>query len=197
MRVSQKDYALWPDNFKDTLTVKRTKIFILKAEDTEDLAKLQAMYPERYNHNLQKPARGQGFLYLHCSSPGFRRVIMQTSNETSKKLKSWWVDLILIIVLLAGAYLRVVGIRWDETYHLHPDERFLTMVETGIAPVTVWRNISTPIFPALIPKTGGMGFLFTELSQFLLSAISLNGSIKPDMTRLPSWGGHTPLRLIC
>jgi len=49
--------------------------------------------------------------------------------------QSWIWDIGLIIVLLIGAYFRFVGIQWDSTYHLHPDERFLTMVETAISPV--------------------------------------------------------------
>ncbi|HZY45102.1 MAG TPA: hypothetical protein VFF70_10170, partial [Anaerolineae bacterium] len=40
--------------------------------------------------------------------------------------------LLLIGIMLAGAYFRFVGIDWDEEQHLHPDERFLTMVEAAI-----------------------------------------------------------------
>lgn len=57
----QKDYALWPDNFKDTLTEQRTKMFILKAEDTEDLAKLQAMYPSGTTTTFRNPREGKDF----------------------------------------------------------------------------------------------------------------------------------------
>ena len=35
-----------------------------------------------------------------------------------------------------GAFLRFYGIAWDQDFHLHPDERFLTMVETSISPVS-------------------------------------------------------------
>ncbi len=42
--------------------------------------------------------------------------------------------LLLGAVLLVGAHLRFTGLNWDEDQHLHPDERFLTMVETGIEP---------------------------------------------------------------
>ena len=35
-----------------------------------------------------------------------------------------------------GAFLRFYGIDWDKDFHLHPDERFLTMVETSISPVS-------------------------------------------------------------
>jgi hypothetical protein len=57
----QKDYALWPDNFKDTLIEKRTKMFILKAEDTEDLAKLQAIYPSGTITTFRNPREGKDF----------------------------------------------------------------------------------------------------------------------------------------
>jgi YYY domain-containing protein len=54
---------------------------------------------------------------------------------TQKDKHPWFYDLLLIAVLLTGAYFRTLGLNWDENQHLHPDERFLTMVETGIAPV--------------------------------------------------------------
>ncbi len=54
---------------------------------------------------------------------------------TRKDKHPWLYDLLLIVVLLTGTYFRTIGLNWDENQHLHPDERFLTMVETGIAPV--------------------------------------------------------------
>lgn len=36
-----------------------------------------------------------------------------------------------LILLLAGVY-RLININWDDSQHLHPDERYLTMVVTGI-----------------------------------------------------------------
>ncbi|MDP7545169.1 MAG: hypothetical protein QGG31_05290, partial [Anaerolineales bacterium] len=42
---------------------------------------------------------------------------------------------LLLVVVAAATYLRFVGLNWDEFQHLHPDERFLTMVVTGIRPV--------------------------------------------------------------
>ncbi len=41
----------------------------------------------------------------------------------------------IILIILLGAFLRFYGINWDQDFHLHPDERFLTMVETSISPV--------------------------------------------------------------
>ena len=44
-------------------------------------------------------------------------------------------DLLLIGVLLVGAYFRLVGIDWGEYQYLHPDERFLVWVGSDISPV--------------------------------------------------------------
>ena len=39
---------------------------------------------------------------------------------------------LLFLVLLAGAFFRLWGLRWDEGRHLHPDERFISMVEERV-----------------------------------------------------------------
>ena len=46
--------------------------------------------------------------------------------------RAWVYDLLLIIVLVVGTYFRVIGLNWDADQHLHPDERFLTMVESAL-----------------------------------------------------------------
>jgi YYY domain-containing protein len=43
-----------------------------------------------------------------------------------------WVVIALFLILALGAYLRFTGLNWDEGTHLHPDERFLTLVESAI-----------------------------------------------------------------
>ena len=42
------------------------------------------------------------------------------------------VPLWLALVLFCGAAFRFTGLDWDQGQHLHPDERFLTMVETAL-----------------------------------------------------------------
>jgi hypothetical protein len=61
----------------------------------------------------------------------------ETNNSTQrpKTRLGWFWDVVLIVILLAGAYLRTVGMNWDGNQHLHPDERFLTMVESAMTPV--------------------------------------------------------------
>jgi YYY domain-containing protein len=46
--------------------------------------------------------------------------------------RAWVYDLLLIVVLVVGTYFRVLGLNWDSNQHLHPDERFLTMVESAL-----------------------------------------------------------------
>jgi len=54
--------------------------------------------------------------------------------------QSWVSGLLLILILASGAYLRLTGIDWDEEQHLHPDERFLTMVESSLEPINTDPN---------------------------------------------------------
>ncbi len=52
-----------------------------------------------------------------------------------RRSKAWMFDLALLLILVAGAYFRLVGIDWGEYQYLHPDERFLVWVGTDISPV--------------------------------------------------------------
>lgn len=58
-------------------------------------------------------------------------------SNTSPKTRDYpllgW--LVLAVILAIGAYFRFNGLNWDATQHLHPDERFLTMVESSLQPV--------------------------------------------------------------
>ena len=59
--------------------------------------------------------------------------MMEVDNNPLRKfLRGSIPFLLLILILAAGAYLRFVGLNWDELSHPHPDERFLTMVESAL-----------------------------------------------------------------
>lgn len=62
----------------------------------------------------------------------------------------------LAVILLAGAMLRLTGVDWDSGHHLHPDERFLTMVEGAIR-------------PGLVVPTGRDGPVVIEPASLLTS----------------------------
>jgi 4-amino-4-deoxy-L-arabinose transferase-like glycosyltransferase len=80
-------------------------------------------------------------------------------TETLVKEKNpWTYDLLLIAVLLVAVYFRVLGLNWDQNQHLHPDERFLTMVESALRPAESFSQyFDTPISP-LNPHNVGYGF---------------------------------------
>jgi YYY domain-containing protein len=53
------------------------------------------------------------------------------ATSLSSWLERYW-KLTLIAILIAAVALRMWGLNWDEGQHLHPDERFLSMVESAI-----------------------------------------------------------------
>ena len=91
----------------------------------------------------------------------------------------WVWDVLLIGILLIGAYFRFTGIRWDEHYHLHPDERFLTMVETAITPVENLNQYFDTANSSLNPNNRGYTFyVYGTLPLFIVRYIG-------------EWIGHT------
>lgn len=63
-----------------------------------------------------------------------------------------------LAVFLFAAYFRLRGVNWDEGQHLHPDERFLTMVTQGISwPKDIQAYLDTSTSP-LNPHNQGFGF---------------------------------------
>jgi YYY domain-containing protein len=72
--------------------------------------------------------------------------------------QAWAPVAILFVIVILGAVLRLQGIAWDEFTHLHPDERFLTMVETGIElPGSIGEYFNTQE-SAFNPYNKGFGF---------------------------------------
>lgn len=70
----------------------------------------------------------------------------------------WVWDVLLIGILVIGAYLRFTGIEWDGNQHLHPDERFLTMVETSLKPEDSLRDYLNTATSTLNPNNQGYTF---------------------------------------
>jgi YYY domain-containing protein len=78
--------------------------------------------------------------------------------KTKSDLNRWLTAILLIFVLTAGAYLRFVGLDWDVEQHLHPDERFLTMVESSIIPVDSASGYFDTSLSTLNPNNQGHSF---------------------------------------
>lgn len=67
----------------------------------------------------------------------------QASTPTTsqpKRFRHLIFDILLIVILLAGATLRLAGSYWGEYTYMHPDERFLIWVGTDISPVKLIPN---------------------------------------------------------
>lgn len=66
--------------------------------------------------------------------------------------------IILIGIIILATTFRLIGTNWDSGAHLHPDERFLTMVATGISwPKTIQEYFDTQHSP-LNPHNEGFSF---------------------------------------
>jgi len=84
---------------------------------------------------------------------------------------------LLSILLLFAYFLRVFGLNWDQSYHLHPDERFLTMVASSVSLPKNLVEYLDPVISPLNPYTHGYGFyvygtfplLATKAFAFLLN----------------------------
>ncbi len=94
-----------------------------------------------------------------------------------------YVFVLLGLVLVAGGYFRLIGLDWDESLHLHPDERFLTMVESSIAPVKSFSEYFNTQTSTLNPHNVGFpsfvyGTLPIFLVRYLAQAFQMEGYAK-------------------
>ena len=72
--------------------------------------------------------------------------------------KNVFVLVVLILTLVIGGYLRLVGVNWDENQHMHPDERFLSLVQVAISPVENLSEYFDTATSSLNPENRGYGF---------------------------------------
>jgi YYY domain-containing protein len=64
--------------------------------------------------------------------------------------------LALLVILVIAAYFRFTGLNWDDAYHLHPDERFLTDTASLLRstdPITYLKTSESPLNPYNVGKT--------------------------------------------
>ena len=100
--------------------------------------------------------------------------------KNEKTAIPFWIYLLLFVVLGVGAYFRFIGLNWDEGLHLHPDERFLTMVETSISPVNSLSEYFNTEKSSLNPHNVGYptfvyGTLPIFLVRYLAQAVQMEG----------------------
>ncbi|KAA3656932.1 MAG: hypothetical protein DWQ04_29615, partial [Chloroflexi bacterium] len=80
-------------------------------------------------------------------------------SHPTTRFNTWeaFTTLILLLILLLAAYFRFTGLNWDANYHLHPDERFLTIVGSALDgapdPITYLKTSESPLNPYNVGQT--------------------------------------------
>ncbi len=81
--------------------------------------------------------------------------------------------LLLIAILLVAGWVRTYNIDWDEGTHLHPDERYLTMVVSALQfPENLsqyWNTAESPLNPE---NRGYAGYVYGTLPLFVTRAVA-------------------------
>jgi len=97
------------------------------------------------------------------------------------------INLLLCLILVFGFTLRVYGINWDQNFHLHPDERFLTMVGNAIKLPSSALNYFTPQSSTLNPYNNNFPFFVYGMLPLTITkiiSIALNKDNYNDFTLL-------------
>ncbi len=66
--------------------------------------------------------------------------------------------IVFLFILLLAAFLRFINLDWDQGQHLHPDERFLTMVVNKITIPKWFNEYLNPSLSSLNPVNNGFDF---------------------------------------
>ncbi len=82
---------------------------------------------------------------------------------------------ILILILLLASLLRLFGLNWDQDQHLHPDERFLTMVAGAIKIPQSLADYLNPKISLMSPYNAGYNFFV--YGTFPLNSVKILGEI--------------------
>jgi len=94
-----------------------------------------------------------------------------SNSKRNQIIQTLVLDVILAGILIAGAYFRFTGLNWDSNQHLHPDERFLTMVVSSLQPVQSVGEYFDTAKSTLNPNNRGYGFyVYGTLPLFIVRA---------------------------
>lgn len=79
--------------------------------------------------------------------------------------------ILIVLVFLLAAFLRIIGLDWDNGHHLHPDERFLTMVTTAIEIPESFSEYLDPELSTMNPYNKGYDFFVYGTTPIYLTKI--------------------------
>jgi hypothetical protein len=132
-----------------------------------------------------------------------------TTTPKHKHLRQVGIALALITILVVGAAFRFYNINWDkDTYHIHPDERYTTMVITRIQwPESLGEYFDTSR-SLLNPRNVDMVYFYGTLPLFLTKFVATEMDVvrdahaetQPDVGEYllahPSWTGYDQIHLV-
>lgn len=88
-----------------------------------------------------------------------------------KKIFKHKYNLLLICILALGALLRFYGINWDQDLHMHPDERFLTMVGNAMKLPDNFQSYLDPRTSSFNPQNIGFQFFVYGIFPLTLNKL--------------------------
>lgn len=155
---------------------------------------------------------------IHRSRATPRYSLIGITDMKNSNARLWFYNLLFIVILLVAGYFRLIGLNWDQSQHLHPDERFMTMVESALEPVSTFSDYFNTDTSSLNPHNRGFNFyVYGDLPVTIvrytaawLSDISLSaqkyvqnngteGMLAPLMLKLGSttnWAGYDEVALL-
>ena len=100
--------------------------------------------------------------------------LAEKNQKFETKLNQRWLyDLVLVLLLLIAAAFRFQGMEWDDGQNLHPDERFLTGVETALQSVDSFKEYWDTENSTLNPNNHQYGyFVYGTLPMFLVRYVA-------------------------
>ncbi len=109
-------------------------------------------------------------------------------NTSPEKKRLWLYDILLLGVLIVGAYFRFSGSAWGDLQYQHPDELFLTSVTYDIQPVHSLAAYFNTATSTLNPNNTGHGyFVYGTLPVFLVRGLA---DLTKQMGNLQLFGRH-------
>jgi YYY domain-containing protein len=94
-------------------------------------------------------------------------------NSNPEKKRLWLYDILLLGVLLVGAYFRFSGSAWGDLQFQHPDELFLTSVTYNLQPVHSLSEYFNTATSTLNPNnTGASFYVYGTLPIFIVRGLA-------------------------